>query len=176
MTATAGADPLVDLLASRHSGVLATIKSDGRPQLSNVSYAFTAAPTAQQTGDSAARQTGSAADPSVQRIGDLAAPQIGEIRISITATRAKYRNLQRDPRASLQVSAPDFWSYTVAEAIAELSPVAADPQDETVEALVALYRDLQGEHPDWQEYRQAMVSDRRVLLRLVVSRVYGMAG
>ncbi len=157
MTAAPGPDALVDLLASRHSGVLATIKSDGRPQLSNVTYAFTAHQTAPQT-------------------GDPAAPQIGEIRISITASRAKYRNLQRDQRASLHVSAPDFWSYTVAEASAELSPVAADPQDETVEALVALYREIAGEHPDWQEYRQAMVTDRRVLLRLAVSRVYGMAG
>jgi len=148
MTAPSGSDALVDLLASRHAGVLATIKSDGRPQLSNISYAFEPA--------------------------DASAPRIGEIRISITATRAKYRNLQRDPRASLHVSAPDFWSYTVAEGLAELSPVAADPDDDTVEALVALYRDLQGEHPDWQEYRQAMVSDQRVLLRLAVGRVYGM--
>lgn len=157
MTAAPPSDALVELLASRHFGVLATVKSDGRPQLSNVSYAFTAGP---------------AAPP----VGDPAAPQIGEVRISITATRAKYRNLQRDPRASLHVSAPDFWSYAVAEAIAELSPVAADPQDETVEALVALYREISGEHPDWQEYRQAMVADQRVLLRLAVSRVYGMAG
>ncbi len=148
-------DPLVDLLASRHSGVLAAIKSDGRPQLSNISYAFTADPAA-QSGDPATR--------------------IGELRISITATRAKYRNLRRDPRASLHVSAPDFWSYVVAEGVAELSPVAADPQDETVEALVALYREISGEHPDWQEYRRAMVADQRVLLRLMVNRVYGMAG
>ena len=149
MTATQGSDPLVGLLASRHLGVLATIKSDGRPQLSNVSYAF-------------------AADPD--------APKTGVVRVSITATRAKYRNLQRDPRASLHVSAPDFWSYAVAEAVAELSPVAADPHDQTVEDLVALYREIQGEHPDWQEFRQAMVTDQRVVLRLLVSRVYGMAG
>jgi len=161
MTAAPGPDPLVDLLASQHAGVLATIKSDGRPQLSNISYGFT--------------RSGATADPVAVQAGDPAAPQLGEIRISITATRAKYRNLQRDPRASLQVSAPDFWSYAVAEGLAELRPVAADPQDETVEALVALYRDLQGEHPDWQEYRQAMVADQRVLLRIAVSRVYGMS-
>jgi PPOX class probable F420-dependent enzyme len=156
MTTAPGPDALVDLLASRSGGVLATLKSDGRPQLSNISYAFTRA----------------AGTPDPEP-GDTAA-QLGEVRISITATRAKYRNLQRDPRASLHVSAPDFWSYTVAEGLAELSPVAADPHDETVEALVALYRDLQGEHPDWQEYRQAMVADQRVLLRLAVGRVYGM--
>jgi PPOX class probable F420-dependent enzyme len=128
--------------------VLATIKSDGRPQLSNISYAFAAGPDASGT---------------------------GVIRISITATRAKYRNLRRDPRASLHVSAPDFWSYAVADGEAELSPVAADPHDDTVESLIQLYRDIQGEHPDWDEYRQAMVADQRVLLRITVSRVYGMA-
>lgn len=147
MTAGQGPDPLVELVAARHVGVLATIKSDGRPQLSNVSYAFTADPSA---------------------------PGAGVARISITTGRAKYRNLLRDPRASLHVSAPDFWSYAVAEALAELSPPAADPQDQTVEDLVTLYRDIQGEHPDWQEYRQAMVTDQRVILRLAVSRVYGM--
>jgi PPOX class probable F420-dependent enzyme len=152
MTAIQGSDALVDLIATRHFGVLATIKSDGRPQLSNISYAFAAGP------DAAA---------------GLAA---GIIRISITATRAKYRNLRRDPRASVHVSAPDFWSYAVAEGDAELSPVAAEPHDDTVEALVQLYRDIQGEHPDWDEFRQAMVTDQRVLLRIAVSRVYGMAG
>lgn len=153
MTATEpsieGPGALVELIAGRHSGVLATVKSDGRPQLSNISYAFS-----------------TAAD----------APEPGVVRISITATRAKYRNLRRDPRASLHVSAPDFWSYAVAEGTAELSPVAADPHDETVEALIALYREVLGEHPDWDEFRRAMVTDQRVLLRLVVSRVYGMAG
>jgi PPOX class probable F420-dependent enzyme len=148
MAATDGNEALRDLIARQHSGVLATIKSDGRPQLSNISYAFA---------------------------NDRAAER-GVVRISITATRAKYRNLQRDPRASLHVSAPDFWSYAVAEGDAQLSPVAADPHDDTVEGLIALYRDIQGEHPDWNEYRRAMVADQRVLLRIAVGRVYGMAG
>lgn len=142
-----GNDALTDLIAQRHFGVLATIKSDGRPQLSNVSYAFS-------PGASAA--------------------EVGLIRVSITTGRAKYRNLLRDPRASLHVSAPDFWSYAVADGDAQLSPVAADPHDDTVEDLIALYRDIQGEHPDWQEFRQAMVTDQRVLLRIAVSRIYGM--
>ena len=60
--------------------------------------------------------------------------------------------------------------------MALLSPVAADPHDHTVEELIVLFRDVQGEHPDWQDYRRAMVEDRRVLLRLRISRVYGMAG
>ena len=54
-----------------------------------------------------------------------------------------------------------------------LSPAAADPHDATVDTLVELYRAVQGEHPDWEEYRAAMVTDGRVLLRLPVSHVYG---
>jgi PPOX class probable F420-dependent enzyme len=148
MAATEGTEALVELITQQHSGVLATVKSDGRPQLSNVSYAYSA--------------------------GDTAAGA-GVIRVSITTGRAKYRNLRRDPRASLHVSAPDFWSYAVAEGDAELSPVAADPHDDTVEGLIALYREIQGEHPDWDDFRRAMIADQRVLLRIVVSRVYGMA-
>jgi PPOX class probable F420-dependent enzyme len=147
MTAIEDRDPLIDLITNRHVGVLATLKSDGRPQLSNVTYAFT---------------------------NDRSAAEPGAVRISITATRAKYRNLQRDRRASLHVSAPDFWSYAVAEGDAELSPVAADPHDDTVQDLIALYRDVQGEHPDWDDFRRAMVADQRVLLRIAVSRVYGL--
>ena len=47
---------------------------------------------------------------------------------------------------------------------------AAAPDDDTVEALIALYRNIAGEHPDWDEYRQAMVTDRRVLLEEFLAR------
>ena len=139
---------LVELIAGRHGGVLATIKTDGRPQLSNVNYHYYPGPDG----------------------------GFGTIKVSITADRAKYRNLLRDPRASLHVTTPDFWAYAVAEATAELSPVAVDPTDDTVRELVELFRDVQGEHPDWDDYRRAMVADQRVVLRLPISRVYGMAG
>ena len=98
----------------------------------------------------------------------------GVIRISVTDDRAKVKNLRRDPRASLYVVRDDFWSYAVVEGDAELSPVAADPHDATVEELVELYRRVQGEHPDWDDYRAAMVNDRRLVVRLPVGRVYGM--
>ena len=54
------------------------------------------------------------------------------------------------------------------------TPVAADPGDATVEELVALYRSLSGEHPDWDEYRAAMVADGRLVVRLTPTRAYGM--
>ena len=95
------------------------------------------------------------------------------LRVSLTDTRAKTRNLRRDPRASYQVTLPDLSAYAVGEGVAELSPVAADPHDATVEALVGYYRDLRGEHPDWDEYRAAMVADGRLLLTLRLDRVYG---
>lgn len=100
----------------------------------------------------------------------------GVIRVSLTDSRAKTKNARRDPRVSLQVSSEDGWSYAVAEGTAEMSEVARDPQDAAVEELVQLYRDLQGEHPDWDEYRSAMVAEGRLVLRLHVERVYGAAG
>ncbi|WP_413760201.1 PPOX class F420-dependent oxidoreductase [Streptomyces sp. MMBL 11-3] len=95
------------------------------------------------------------------------------VRVSLTDGRAKTRNLRRDPRASYHVTSADRWAYTVVEGVADLSPVARDPGDETVEELIRLYRDVQGEHPDWDDYRAAMVRDGRLVLRLRVERAYG---
>jgi PPOX class probable F420-dependent enzyme len=86
----------------------------------------------------------------------------GIVRISITAGRAKYANLIRDPRASLHVARDDFWAYVVLEGDAEVTPVATDTGDATVDELV--------------EYRRVMVDDRRVVVRLRPTRAYGMLG
>ncbi|MFJ4650528.1 PPOX class F420-dependent oxidoreductase [Nocardia sp. NPDC088792] len=101
-------------------------------------------------------------------------PEDGIARISITADRAKYFNLKREPWAALHVSSDDFWSYAVLEGPAEVTPVAADPQDATVDELVEYYRALSGEHPDWDDYRRAMVADRRVVVRIGPDHVYGL--
>jgi nitroimidazol reductase NimA-like FMN-containing flavoprotein (pyridoxamine 5'-phosphate oxidase superfamily) len=90
-------DPL-SVLADARIGILATIKSDGRPQLSPITPTYDA--------------------------------DAGVIRVSITEGRAKTRNLRRDPRATLEVTS-------------------------------------------WDEYRAAMVSDRRVLMEMSIDRVYG---
>ncbi len=135
-------DKLLAVISGNSLGVLATIKRDGRPQLSNVSYHFD--------------------------------PRRLVIEVSITEPRAKTRNLRRDRRASIHVSSDDGWAYAVAEGDAELTAPAGAPDDDTVEALVTLYRNLAGEHPDWDEYRQAMVDDRRVLMALPITHLYGM--
>jgi PPOX class probable F420-dependent enzyme len=130
------------LLADGHSGVLVTLKRDGRPQLSNVSHTYD--------------------------------PEAKLLRVSITADRAKSKNLVRDPRASYHVSSKDFWTWAVAEGDAQLTPIAADPHDATVEELIEVYRAISGgEHPDWDEYRAAMVRDQRRVVRLTVTHVYG---
>jgi PPOX class probable F420-dependent enzyme len=95
------------------------------------------------------------------------------IEISVTDDRAKTRNLRRDPRASLFVPGDTIWSYVVVEAHAEVSAVAARPDDAVVEQLVQLYRRISGEHPDWDGYRRAMIEEGRVLLQLHTERAYG---
>ena len=131
---------LLERIGSTGLGVLVTLKRDGRPQLSNITYVYD-----------------------------------GErIRISLTDDRAKTKNLRRDPRASVYVNGPNGRSYVVLEGKAELSPVAADPYDATVEELVDYYRKGSGEHPDWDEYRAAMVNDKRLMFSMVVEHAYGM--
>jgi PPOX class probable F420-dependent enzyme len=96
------------------------------------------------------------------------------IRVSVTDDRAKTANLRRDPRASFHVTSGDFWSYVVVDGRAQLSAVARDPHDAAVGELIDLYRAVQGEHPDWDDYRAAMVRDKRLVVSLRAERAYGM--
>lgn len=98
------------------------------------------------------------------------------IRISITDTRAKTRNLRRDPRASLYLTSPDLGRYRVLEGTVELSPVTRAPDDATAEELVDLYRTIAGEHPDWAEYRAAMIAEQRLVATFTTERSYGWDG
>lgn len=98
----------------------------------------------------------------------------GIIRVSITANRAKYNNLLRTPWAALHVTRGDFFAYVVLEGDVELAPVAALPDDPTVDELVAHYRAVVGEHEDWDAFRRAMVAERRSIVRLTPDRAYGM--
>ena len=98
----------------------------------------------------------------------------GLIRISVTGDRAKAINMRRDPRVSLYFERADHWAYAVIEGTASLSPEVAAPDDATSDALVALYRDLAGEHDDWEDYRAALVRDRRLLVTITPEHAYGM--
>lgn len=103
-------------------------------------------------------------------------PATRVLRVSVTDDRAKTRNLRRDPRASYLVTGETPWQYVVAEGTAELGEVTTDPHDAAADDLVDLYRTLAGEHDDWDEYRAAMVEQRRLVLRVHVERVYGLTG
>ena len=113
--------------------------------------------------------------PQLSNVSHTFDPATNLLRISTTADRAKVANLRRDPRASYYVTTADQWSYAVAEGTVELTPVAAEPDDAVVEELIEVYRRVLGEHPDWDEYRAAMVADRRLVIRLNVERIYGQA-
>ncbi|MEV7778374.1 PPOX class F420-dependent oxidoreductase [Kitasatospora sp. NPDC088351] len=129
------------LLEESRLGVLATIRADGRPQLSPVL-------------------------PFYDRAANV-------IHVSTTEGRAKTANLRRDPRAALEVTSPDGRSWATAEGVARLTGPGTEPDGPEVEALVDYYRAAAGEHPDWDEYRSVMVSDRRVLITIPVDHVYG---
>jgi PPOX class probable F420-dependent enzyme len=134
-------DRMLAFVAEHHWGVLATVKHDGRPQLSNVGYAYDA--------------------------------EAQLFRVSVTDSRAKTRNLRADPRVTLHVASKDFWTWVAVEGIAELTPVATDPQDATVEELITYYRGISGEHENWDEYRAAMLADRRLVVRFRPEHTYG---
>jgi hypothetical protein len=74
---------------------------------------------------------------------------------------------------TLHVTSKDFWTWVAVEGTAELTPVAADPHDATVEELVAYYRGAVGEHPNWDEFRAAMVAERRLAVLFRPEHTYG---
>jgi len=136
-------DEAMSFVFRHNKGVLVTMRSDGRPQLSNILYL----PAGEHS-----------------------------VRISITDSRAKTRNLRRNPQASLHVSRDDFFAYVVLDGQASLSAVAGAPDDAVVEELVDMYRLASGEHPDWDEYRRDMVSQGRLVATLTATSAYGMPG
>ncbi|WP_436530917.1 PPOX class F420-dependent oxidoreductase [Actinoplanes sp. HUAS TT8] len=129
------------LIAESRLGILATIRKDGRPQLSPIL-------------------------PFYDR-------DAGTIYVSVTEGRAKTTNLRRDPRAAIEVTSADGRAWATADGDVTLIGPGEDPHGPEVEALVDYYRRAAGEHPNWDEYRATMVADRRVLLALRVTHVYG---
>jgi PPOX class probable F420-dependent enzyme len=133
-------DSALTFVHARQRGALATIRADGRPQLSNIMYV------------------------SVD----------GELWISVTSSRAKTKNLRRDPRCVLYVPGEDFWNYVVLDGVATLTNVTADVRDAVAEELVEYYRRGSGEHPDWDDFRSTMVREGRLLAKFRATSAYGM--
>lgn len=142
MTAPAASavDAARAFIADHHThAVLATFRSDGRPQLSPVTVVIDAH---------------------------------GRVAISTRERSAKVRNLRRDPRVSLVVLNDQFYgAWAQVEGTAEIveRPDALDLLDD-------YYRRAAGEHPDWAEYRQAMIDQERVLLRFQIERAVAVTG
>jgi PPOX class probable F420-dependent enzyme len=120
-------------LRANHRAVLATIRADGRPQMSPVTCAL---------------------------------DDEGRVLISTRETAVKTRNVRRNPFASLCVFTDRFYGdWIQAEGEAEVISLP-----DAMDLLVEYYRLASGEHPDWSDYRAAMVRDRRVIIRVTLSR------
>jgi PPOX class probable F420-dependent enzyme len=86
----------------------------------------------------------------------------GLVVVSTRETAAKTRNLQRDPRAWVCGFSDGFFGPWVQ--VAGTTEIVSLPA--ALDGLVAYYRSIAGEHPDWDDYRRAMTAERRVLLRI----------
>jgi PPOX class probable F420-dependent enzyme len=126
-------DEARQFLRSNHRAVLATSRSDGRPQLSPVA---------------------------------VTVDRDGRAIISTRETALKTRNVHRAPHVSLCAFTDGFyggWVQIDGDADLQALPEAMEP-------LVDYYRSVSGEHPDWDDYRAAMQRERRVLLRITITR------
>jgi PPOX class probable F420-dependent enzyme len=90
----------------------------------------------------------------------------GHVVISTRETAVKTHNIARDPRVALcGVTEAFFGQWLLIEGQAEVVHLP-----EAMEPLVNYYRDISGEHPDWDDYRATMERDRRVILRITITR------
>src|SRR5215467_2961496 len=90
----------------------------------------------------------------------------GRVIISTRETAIKTKNLQRDPHASICVMNDGFFGdWVQAEGTAEIIRLP-----DAMDLLVDYYRAISGEHPDWDDYRQAMQRDRRVIVAITLNR------
>jgi len=90
----------------------------------------------------------------------------GRVVVSSYPERAKAKNAARNELASVCVLSDRFDG----EWVQVDGRVEVVRQPEAIEALVEYYRSISGEHPDWEDYRQAMIRQEKVLLRLTIDR------
>jgi PPOX class probable F420-dependent enzyme len=90
----------------------------------------------------------------------------GRVVVSTRETAMKVRHLQRDPHVAICVLNDGFFGEWVqVEGDAEIVHLP-----EAMDGLIDYYRSTAGEHPDWDDYRAAMERERRVLVRITVTR------
>jgi PPOX class probable F420-dependent enzyme len=124
----------LEYIASNNRGVLATIKQDGRPQLSHIAYTL---------------------------------DDDGLIKISVTQDRAKTRNAKRDDRVALNIIGDNWYQYIVVEGTAGFI------EENPLPALRHVYERVAGKpHPDWDEFNQAMIDEKRIVMTISVDRLY----
>ena len=122
-----------EFLRANHHAVLATIRPDGRPQLSPVTAGV---------------------------------DDEGRVIISTRETAMKVKHLRRDPRIALTAFTERFYGdWIQVEGTAGIVELP-----DALPLLVDYYRGISGEHPDWDDYRRAMVDQRRVLVRFAIER------
>lgn len=90
----------------------------------------------------------------------------GHVVVSSRETAIKVRNLRRDPRAWICGLTDQFFG----EWVMVSGPVTIIDLPDAMDGLIAYYRSVSGEHPDWDDYRAAMVRDQRVLVQLAIER------
>ncbi len=98
----------------------------------------------------------------------------GKFCISATVTRAKTINLLRDNRAVLHITSPETWSYISFDGAAEITQTAQQPEDPVCKELATVFTAIQKkQHPDWEEFNQAMIKDKRLVTRFVPDSAVG---
>jgi PPOX class probable F420-dependent enzyme len=90
----------------------------------------------------------------------------GRVIVSTRETAIKVKHLRRDPRVAMTAFTDRFYGdFVQVEGTAEIVELP-----EAMELLVEYYRGISGEHPDWDDYRAAMVRDQRVIVRFEIER------
>ena len=99
----------------------------------------------------------------------------GTITFSVLPTRAKVFNVERDARVVYHISNSTDGSYLSFDGTAEVSPIATSIDDPVMDTLINSYRCVaQKEHPDWDEFREAMVSQKRRVITVKPDGVVGL--
>src|SRR5690348_13150000 len=114
------------------------------------------------------------ADGSAQSSNVLTAFDGDVFRVSVTAGRAKTRNLARDPRAIVHVLGANFWEYASVTCTASLGAVSTGRGDEPAQDLLRPFNDISGKpHPDPEEFFGVQVAEQRLLLSLRPESISG---